>query len=283
LRIRLGSGLLILNILSIVLVLVISFVPTNIVRIILGLPFVLFFPGYALMAALFPNREGMIGIERVALSFGLSIAVVPLVGLLLNFVWAVRLEPMLYSVALFVFTMSGIAWLRRRRLPESKRFSIEFPVRVLALGGGIWRGGAWNRAVSVILMLAILGALGTLGYVIAMPRVGERFTEFYVLGPDGKATSYVTELRVGERGRVIVGIVNHEYETARYRLELRIDGVKNNEVNGITLEHEGKWENEVSFTPQVAGENRKVEFLLYKDGEVKPCFEPLQLWVDVKN
>jgi uncharacterized membrane protein len=50
------------------------------IRIILGLPFILFIPGYILIFALFPTKktdQGIDIIERVALSFGLSIAVVP--------------------------------------------------------------------------------------------------------------------------------------------------------------------------------------------------------------
>jgi len=86
---------------------------------------------------------------------------------------------------------------------------------------------------------------------------------------------------VGEEGKVTIGIVNHEYETVSYSLEVRIGGVKNNEVEGITLEHGERWKNEVSFTPEVAIKNQKVEFFLYKKGEVKPCFDPLRLWVDV--
>ena len=82
---------------------------------------------------------------------------------------------------------------------------------------------------------------------------------------------------------MILGIVNNEYETVSYRVETRIDGVKNNEVDGIRLEHGEKWEHEVSFTPEIAGKEQKVEFLLYKikNSEVEPCFEPLRLWVDV--
>ncbi len=41
---------------------------------------------------------------------------------------------------------------------------------------------------------------------------GERFTEFYILGLEGKADNYPDELTVGEEGRVILGIVNHEHE-----------------------------------------------------------------------
>jgi uncharacterized membrane protein len=68
-----------------------------------------------------------------------------------------------------------------------------------------------------------------------------------------------------------------------YRVEVRIDGIKNTEVTGITLEHEEKWEQEVSFVSERVGENQKLEFLLYKDGELEPCLDPLRLWIDVKG
>jgi len=50
------------------------------------------------------------------------------------------------------------------------------------------------------------------GYVIAVPKVGERFTEFYILGLNGKAMDYPSELKLGEGGKVIVGIANREHE-----------------------------------------------------------------------
>ena len=45
----------------------------------------LFLPGYALIATLFPRKDDLDGIERIALSFGLSIAITPLLGLALNY------------------------------------------------------------------------------------------------------------------------------------------------------------------------------------------------------
>ena len=73
-RIRIGNGLLPLNLLTIILIVVIFFLPSGVVQIVLGTPFVLFFPGYVLMLVLFAKREKMGGIERVALSFGMSLA-----------------------------------------------------------------------------------------------------------------------------------------------------------------------------------------------------------------
>jgi uncharacterized membrane protein len=76
------------------------------IRSVLGLPMVLFLPGYALIAALFPGKDDLDGIERLALSLGLSIAVVPLIGLGLNYTpWGIRLIPILVSLSVFTFLM----------------------------------------------------------------------------------------------------------------------------------------------------------------------------------
>ncbi len=134
-RIRIGNGLLPLNLLVLGLVAVIIFYPLDILRIILGLPFLLFFPGYVLMTVLFPRREGINGVERVALSFGTSIAVVPLIGLILNYTpWGISLETILYSIASFIFITSIASWLRQMRLTKQERFDIEFQLRVPGWG-----------------------------------------------------------------------------------------------------------------------------------------------------
>ncbi|MFC2017002.1 DUF1616 domain-containing protein [Chloroflexota bacterium] len=274
-RIGVKSELILLNLLVCVLIMAIILSPSNLLRIILGLPFLLFFPGYTLMAVLFPRKAGIGTFERAALSFGMSIAVVSLIGLILNYTpWGIRLESVLYSIASFIFIASGIAWLRRRRLPEQERFGIEFQVRVLGLGSG------WDRVLSITLALTFLGASGTLGYALASPKVGERFTEFYILGLIGKAIDYPKELVLGEEERVRVGIINREHESMTYRVEVVIDGVKNSEVGPVTLEHDGKWEGEIGFVLDVAGENQKVEFLLYRQGQ-NEVYQRLHLWVDV--
>ena len=234
-RIRLGSTLLPLNLVVLLLIVVTFFLPYDTLRVIICIPFVLFFPGYALMTALFP-KKGMGGVERVALSLGLSIAVVPLIGLILNYtLWGIRLESILYSTASFIFITSIIAWVRLKRVPVEERFNLEFQMAMLG-----WGKSAWDKALSVVLALAILGALGTVGYIIAVPKVGEPFTELYILGLEGKAADYPSELVVGGEGKVIVGIINNERETVSYRVEVRIGGEKNNEVGPIMLEHDGR-------------------------------------------
>ena len=127
----------------------------------------------------------------------------------------------------------------------------------------------------------LLAVIGAIGYVLAAPKVGERFTEFYVLGTDGKATGYPSELEVGEKGIVTIGIVNHEYEAVSYRVEVRINGAKSSAIEPIVLQHEEVWEEQVSFVPEGAGENQEVEFLLYKNGDTEPYLKPLRLWLNV--
>lgn len=122
-----------------------------------------------------------------------------------------------------------------------------------------------------------------LSYMLAMPQeTGERFTEFYILGLEGKATDYPTELGIGEEGRVILGIVNREYQRVNYRVEIAIDGVRNREIGPLILEHRERWEGEANFAPTKAGDNQKVEFMLYEEG--KPLLkEQLHLWINVKG
>ncbi|HNR26717.1 MAG TPA: DUF1616 domain-containing protein, partial [Methanobacteriaceae archaeon] len=62
-----------------------------------------------------------------ALSFGLSIAVTPLIGLVLNYTpWGIRLDPILVSLAGFTLPMCLISHLRRRSLSDDEKFIVAF-------------------------------------------------------------------------------------------------------------------------------------------------------------
>ena len=254
---------------------------SGVLRIIFGLCLVLFFPGYTLLSALFPRKGDLSNIERVALSFGLSIAIVPLVGLILNYTpWGIRLYPILIAITIFIFAAAAIAWQRQRRLPSQERFEVTFTVALPQ-----WAGMSnLDKGLSIGLVVAIVAALGCLGYVIANPRQGEKFTEFYILGPDGKAENYPQQVMVGEEAKVILGIVNHEHQLLSYRVEIKINGVRNKEIGTGILAHEEKWEQVVGFTPEEVGVKQKVEFWLYKDDALQPYLEqPLHLYINVKR
>ena len=84
-------------------------------RYILGSIFVLWLPGYTFIKALFPEKE-LDSIERVALSIGMSLALVPITGLLLNYTpWGIRLTPITISLLALTFTCATAAIIREHQ------------------------------------------------------------------------------------------------------------------------------------------------------------------------
>lgn len=95
-----------------------------------------------------------------------------------------------------------------------------------------------DKALTVILIIAIITSIGTLGYVITHPKPGEAFTEFCILGPEGKAADYPTELRVGQEGRVIIGIVNHEHRNVTYYVQIWLVNLTWDSTTNTTIIYE---------------------------------------------
>jgi uncharacterized membrane protein len=261
----------------------------SILRNLLGLPLVLFLPGYALIAALFPAKSDLDGIERTALSFGLSIAVVPLIGLGLNYTpWGIRLLPILISLSIFTFVMCGLAYLRRTKLPENDAFQVPFRKTAHSLKAEILEKpeSKLDKTLTIILIFSILLSVTTLVYVILTPKEGEHFTEFYILGPDGKADNYPTEYMMGENGTVMVGIINHEYKPINYTIDIRLENKSlplSENQKQINLEHNMSWEEPVTFTPPFEGKNMKLEFLLFNETEKTTPYRDLHLWINVNT
>ncbi len=187
-------------------------------RVLLGLPFILFIPGYILVFALFPTRKtdhGIDTLERLVLSFGLSIAVVPLIGLLLNYTpWGIRLEPILFSLLFFIIGIGIVGVYRWNNTPPDQRFTITLDVSFPKQENKI------DQALTIILIIVIFIVLASLVYVITLPKTGETFTEFYLLGPQGKAEGYPRNLTTQENATVIIGVANHEQRLMNYTIEI---------------------------------------------------------------
>jgi uncharacterized membrane protein len=274
------------------------------VRIPLGLAMVLFVPGYTLIAALFPKKADLEGIERTALSFGLSIAVVPLIGLGLNYTpWGIRLTPVVVSLAVFTTAMAAAACWRRMNLPAEERFSIHFRdaldswKREISAGDKSWL----DKALTIILILTIILSISALAYVVVTPKQGEKFTEFYILGPGGKAYDYPTSVQAGNRSMVIVGVVNHEYSPVNYTMSISLNNTPANNTThmdnfeddypliypiqsmNLTLLHNETWEKPVAYVLNHTGDSQKLEFLLYKEGNFTSPYRDLHLWVNISK
>ncbi len=83
-------------------------------RYIVGSLTVLFLPGYVTIEALYPREKDLEPLERLALSIGLSLALVPLIGLVLNYTpWGIRLEPIIASLTIYILMIGFIACFRK--------------------------------------------------------------------------------------------------------------------------------------------------------------------------
>lgn len=262
---------------------------TTIIRAVLGLPLVLFLPGYALIAALFPARSDLDGIERTALSFGLSIAVIPLIGLGLNYTpWGIRLLLILISLSGLAFFMCVLTYLRRAKLPETDAFEVPFREMTLSLKDEILdkSESKLDKTLTIIPSLSILLSIATLVYVVVTPKEGEHCTELYILGPEGVADNYPTNYTLGENGTVIVGIVNHEYRLVNYTMEVRLQNrslsLPENQRQ-VSLAHNETWEEPVTIAPSFEGNNMKLGFLLYNESEKNIPYRDLHLWINVSE
>jgi uncharacterized membrane protein len=269
-----------------ILAIYLPFLNESPIRGVLTLPAILYLPGYCLIAALFPGESDIDFIERIALSFGLSIAVVPLIGLGLNYTpWGIRLVPVLISLSAFTLVMAAVAAWRRKDL-EDNAFTVPFRQMYASLQEEVTAGpqSRLDRILSIVLVISILLSVVTLVYVVVTPKQGEKFTEFYILGPQGMADNYNTNLAAGESVDVIVGIVNHEYAPVNYSLELRL----NNETmdipdsyRHILLEHNATWEQPLSVTPELTGKDMKLQYLLYREDNMSGPYRDLHLWINV--
>jgi uncharacterized membrane protein len=201
---------------SLLLIPIILFDINQGIRIFFGLPFILFIPGYLLIYTLFPQKNKDIDIiERIALSFGLSIAVVPLIGLGLNYTpYGITLPSVLTGNLAFILIMGTFAYIRWIKTPLSQRIIYELDI------GLPTQGTKLDQALTIILIMAILIAVTTLVYVIVTPRQGEQFTEFYILGPEGTLDNYPHILTIGQNAQVILGLANHEHQEKTYTIEI---------------------------------------------------------------
>jgi len=115
--------------------------------------------------------------------------------------------------------------------------------------------------------------------VVGQGNTSEPFTEFYLLGPAGRADGYPTTLMVGEEASLTLGIVNRERQESTYRVSLFLNGAVVDEIDGVVLGRRQRWEQPVGFTLTRAGERQLVEFVLYMNGDGRP-YRRLRLWVD---
>ena len=112
--------------------------------------------------------------------------------------------------------------------------------------------------------------------------MAEKYTEFYILGPEGRADNYPRDLSLGQEASVVVGIANVEHKPVSYRLAMTIDDEKGLDLGPVSLNHKQRWETPVSIRPSKTGERQKVELRLYKDDDAG-VYRSLYFWINVSQ
>jgi uncharacterized membrane protein len=279
-------------------------------RIVLALPVLLFIPGYCLIAILFPKNDDLGLVERIMLSIGFSIAIVPLIGFGLNFTpWGIRLEPMVIAIILLTWVMVLIAHYQRAVLPVEKRFRVSFSAITGRIREEFLPGEekGLDRFLSVVLTLVIIAVILATVYVIVVPKEGaERFSEFYILGKNQTAAEYPDRIIPAENYPMYIGVGNHEHRTQTYTVETWVlrtefDNVTNsstivemdpNDRLSLTLAH-----NETKIIPFTLFVNKpgynRVEFLLFNESvpgpqvtgsdRINASYRNLHLWVNSRQ
>lgn len=188
----------------------------GVVRAALALPFVLFVPGYAFLAAVYPERWGSgettrdsrhalvadalnAGIapgERLLLSVISSAALTALVALVVNFTpFSLRPAPLFVAIGAFAAFWFVAALVRRSALPAEQRSGLpirgalasihgRFTVHSPALLSTDENRPTSRREVlfNVLVAVAVLAVLASAGFAYAAPTDHQQFTEFYVVG-----------------------------------------------------------------------------------------------------
>ena len=271
------ANILLICIITLILIPFVYFSSINLVRVILGLPFLFLFPGYTLLAVLFPQEQDLRSGERLALSFGSSILFSAIIGFILNYTpLGIQTETVILSLAAFVIALSMIAWYRLRHtsLEFNFRFFHSHNETELSSTNKIY------KSFYSFIIVALLAGLVVLSYVVITNKTDETYTQFFLPDLQGDEENYLDEIKLGDDVTVAVGIINNEQDTIDYLIETRINGVTISKTGLIQLPTGGMWEGEITFKLTGVGDNQKVEFLLYKSGEDSP-YRRLLVWMNV--
>jgi uncharacterized membrane protein len=242
-------------------------------RALVATPLVLLYPGYALAAALLPLGRPLDTVERLALAIGLSLALVPIFGLVLHFTpWGISLTSMVVVLTLWTLALSGIARLRRLKAPRDvgTRVHPRSSLRLEPL----------NMAVRTALILALLGALGFTAWQVYDTEPLDSATELYVLGAGGLLGDYPTTLWVGRGQSLKVGVANREEGPMAYTVRAVLGGVSAGVVAVPIMDPGESWEGRLRVEPQVEGLGQRLELWLFSTSEDQ-ALDKVHIFVDV--
>lgn len=223
------------------------------IRAFLVVPLVIFAPGWALLAALYPEapaeesrafdadkgglsdpnseKAGIDGVERLAFAALGSVVIVPLVGIAVHFSpVAITATPVLVGLVGVTVALTFVAFMRRTLLPVDRRYEprVLAPVTRLPFRESRRRmgsGGSRATGFNVALAFAVLLFGASIGYAAINPPQQDAFTELSV--DTGNVTAdtqsmYPAEYTAGETRTLSLLLSNHEHEPVDYQVVVEL-------------------------------------------------------------
>ena len=287
-------------------------------RALLALGLVLFVPGYALVAALFPRsgtREGA-GFDwrrppaivdgrldlpaRLALSFGTSVAFAPLIGLALAVTGRpLTTETVVGSLGGFAVVAMAVATVRRWRLPPEERYRVAVAGTVRRIHTAIRTRSRRRVVLDLALAASIVLASAGLAYAVATPHEPAPDTEVALLTEDDGGEYVAADLPPAlvhdEPTDLTLGVENHEGEQVEYSTVVvleRIDGDGTVEESEEVIRFDAEVEDGITayvdhqVVPGIVGEDLRLSYYVYAGSAPdEPSSETadrhLYIWVDV--
>ena len=245
---------------------------------ILGIIYALCVPGYLIQLSLFPKREDFNWDGRLALSFGLSIAIMaPLALILDQFERGLSLRPMTYTWLGLIFVLVIIAYIRQMSLEPAKRTGLRWELSLREVWAGESKSG---RRLLILLSISLLVGLSAGIGLAILPALGSTFTEFYILGEEGMAESYPYTIELPGTTEITIGVRNLEGEDHYYHVEAwDTSGLIGSSLPFVVRDGQGT-EFSLAFTPGETGDDVKISFFLLIDGGSTP-YRTLHLFTRV--
>ncbi|HSH04785.1 MAG TPA: DUF1616 domain-containing protein [Anaerolineae bacterium] len=258
------------------------------IRLILGILFVLYIPGYCLSIFFFPDKSSLTQIERVGLSLGLSVALIPIIAFGLDLAsWGLRLWPIFITefVLISVFLLLGL-W-RQTRIDDNQ---FDSDVHVVDVDKRE-TPPLMEKMIYGVCGVVLISLTGILLWFIVDPFADKIGTEFYMLGETGRAEYYPHQVQVDDDIAVTIGISNNENKQNVYNVEILVVDTWSNrshkviETDSIVLAANSNYEDEIVWQMPWDGKDQIVEIYLYNQNQQQSNddepYRQLRLWVDV--
>lgn len=237
----------------------------TVIRLLIGIPLLLFIPGLLITITLFPKKEELTTLERLSLSIVVSVLVTIADGVILLITIGLNFPSVLMSMLIIVASLVVISLIRLRNLPESDRLTLRSVSKP-------------SRGITVVVAIFAIVALIGLIFASSIKSDQENFSEFYILDQNGKTLDYPKNVTAGDTGKVIVGITNHEAGANTYRYAIVLDNNTIYRSDNITLKKGENREELVNIPFLNKGKGQKLEFIL--NDAIGKSYE-LHLWVNV--